>query len=150
MPIRFGQPLLAPSRNRQSQEKGGQHMTTISKPPVHRVAPYQLLLLLAVCIPVALTDSLTAHSILVGGLIQIGPQAWFARQAYKYTGSSQVGKVVRAMYLGETGKIMLTAALFVASFILLRQLNFLTVFVAFIVMFPSQWVFTVRILRQKR
>jgi ATP synthase protein I len=125
-------------------------MTTISKPSVHKVALYQLLLLLVVFIPVALIDSLTACSILVGGLIQIGPQAWFARQAYKYTGSSQVGQVVRAMYLGETGKILLTAALFTVSFILLRQLNFLTVFSSFIVMFPSQWIFTVRILKQKR
>lgn len=125
-------------------------MTTISRPPVHRVALYQLLLLLAVCASVAWIDSLIASSILVGGLIQIGPQAWFARQAYKHTGSSQIGKVVRAMYLGETGKITLTAALFVATFVLLRQLNFLTVFGAFIVMFPLQWIFTIRILNQKR
>jgi F0F1-type ATP synthase assembly protein I len=52
--------------------------------------------------------------------------------------------------LGETGKITLTAALFVATFVLLRQLNFLTVFGAFIVMFPLQWIFTIRILNQKR
>ncbi len=125
-------------------------MTTISRPPVYKVALYQILLLLAVCAPVALVDSLIAGSILVGGLIQIGPQAWFARQAYKYIGSRQVAKVVQAMYLGETGKILLTAALFVATFILLGQLDFLTVFSAFIVMFPLQWVFTVSLLKQNR
>jgi ATP synthase protein I len=82
----------------------------------------------------------------VGGLIQIGPQAWFAHQAFKYTGARQVDKVVRAIYWGESGKVVLTAALFVTTFILGKQLDFLAVFSAFTVMIPIQWFITVRIL----
>ena len=85
---------------------------------------------------------------MIGGLIQIVPQAWFARQAYKYTGARQVGLMVRAMYRGETGKIVLTAAMFVTTFILWKQLHFLAVFSAFIVMIPLQWFITIRILKQ--
>ena len=87
---------------------------------------------------------------MVGGLIQIGPQAWFARQAFKYAGARQVDKIVRAMYWGESGKVFLTAALFITAFILWKQLNFLAVFSTFIVMIPVQWFITIRILKQKQ
>ena len=121
-------------------------MTTISTPPLYKVALYQLLILLSFCGIVAGFDKILASSILVGGLIQIGPQAWFAHQAFKYTGARQVDKVVRAIYWGESGKVVLTAALFVTTFILGKQLDFLAVFSAFTVMIPIQWFITVRIL----
>ena len=122
-------------------------MTTISTPPLYKVALYQTLILVTVGGSLALGDVVLAFSVLVGGFIQIGPQAWFARQAFKYTGARQVDKVVRAMYLGESGKIVLTASLFVACFILWEQLNFLAVFCTFIVMIPVQWMITAKILK---
>jgi ATP synthase protein I len=122
-------------------------MTTIPKPPIHRVALYQLLVLLSVSGLLLFVSEIVGFSVLIGGLIQIIPQAWFARQAYKYTGARQVDLMVRAMYRGETGKIVLTAAMFVATFILWKQLHFLAVFSAFIVMIPLQWFITIRILK---
>ena len=122
-------------------------MTTISTPPLYKVALYQTLVLLVVGGFLAIGDIVLAFSVLVGGFIQIGPQAWFARQAFNYTGARQVDKVVRAMYLGESGKIVLTASLFVACFILWEQLNFLAVFSTFILMMPVQWMITVKILK---
>lgn len=122
-------------------------MTTISTPPLYKVALYQTLILVTVGGFLALGDVVLAFSVLVGGFIQIAPQAWFARQAFKYIGARQVDKVVRAMYLGESGKIVLTASLFVACFTLWEQLNFLAVFSSFIVMTPVQWFITARVLR---
>lgn len=122
-------------------------MTTISTPPLYKVALYQTLILIFVGGFLALEDTVLAFSVLVGGFIQIGPQAWFARQAFKYTGARQVDKVVRAMYLGESGKIVLTASLFVACFVLWEQLNFLAVISTFIVMIPVQWFITAKVLR---
>lgn len=122
-------------------------MTTISTPPLYKVALYQLIILLYCCGIAAGFNNSLASSILVGGLIQIGPQAWFARQAYKYTGARQVDKIVRAMYLGESGKVVLTAVLFTTTFILMKNLDFLVVFSAFTLMIPLQWFITVRILK---
>ena len=122
-------------------------MSTISTPPIYKVALYQIFILLAICGIVVWVDSLLASSILAGGLIQIGPQAWFAQQAYKYTGARQVDKIVRAMYWGESGKVVLTAALFTTTFILFKQLDFLAVFTAFTVMIPLQWLITVKVLK---
>ena len=128
-------------------ETGGHNMTTISTPPLYKVALYQTLILIFVGGFLALEDTVLAFSVLVGGFIQIGPQAWFARQAFKYTGARQVDKVVRAMYLGESGKIVLTASLFVACFVLWEQLNFLAFISTFIVMIPVQWFITAKVLR---
>ena len=123
-------------------------MTTISTPPLYKVALYQTLILIFVGGFLALEDTVLAFSVLVGGFIQIGPQAWFARQAFKYTGARQFDEVVRAMYLGESVKIVLTASLFVACFVLWEQLNFLAVISTFIVMIPMQWFITAKVLRQ--
>lgn len=122
-------------------------MTTISTPPLYKVALYQTLILLIVGGFLVAENAVLAISVLVGGFIQIGPQAWFARQAFKYTGATKVNQIVRAMYWGESGKIVLTAALFVTCFVLWDQLNFLAVFCAFIVMIPVQWIITLRVLR---
>ncbi|MGB2516848.1 MAG: ATP synthase subunit I [Pseudomonadales bacterium] len=122
-------------------------MTTISTPPLYKVALYQTLILFIVGGFLVAENAVLAISVLVGGFIQIGPQAWFARQAFKYTGATQVNQIVRAMYWGESGKIVLTAALFVTCFVLWDQLNFLAVFCAFIVMIPVQWIITLRVLR---
>lgn len=121
-------------------------MTTISTPPIQRVALYQLLILLPVCGIVSGFDVTLAGSIMVGGLIQIVPQAWYARQAFRYRGARQVNKIVRAMYWGESGKVILTAALFVTTFIVWKQLNFLAVFCAFTVMIPVGWLITLKVL----
>ena len=121
-------------------------MTTISTPPIQRVALYQLLILLPVCGIMSGFDVTLAGSIMVGGLIQIVPQALYARQAFRYRGARQVNKIVRAMYWGESGKVILTAALFVTTFILWKQLNFLAVFCAFTVMIPVGWLITLKVL----
>ena len=97
-------------------------MTTISTPPLYKVALYQTLILSIVGGFLVAENAVLAISVLVGGFIQIGPQAWFARQAFKYTGATQVNQIVRAMYWGESGKIVLTAALFVTCFVLWDQL----------------------------
>ena len=122
-------------------------MMTIPKPPMHRVALYQIIVLLPVSGLLMMVSQVIAYSVLIGGLIQIVPQAWFARQAFKYAGARQVHLVARAMYQGAAGKIVLTAAMFITTFILWKELNFLVVLSTFIVMIPLQWFITVRLLK---
>ena len=123
-------------------------MTTIPKPPMYRVALYQLSLLLPVGVILLLFGDARGWSVMLGGLIQIVPQAWFTRQAFRYTGARQAHLVVQAMYQGETGKVVLTAALFVVAFVGLKNLNFLVLMSSFIVMMPVQWFFTIRVLKR--
>ena len=123
-------------------------MTTIPKPPLNRVALHQLAILLPVYGALLLLDNRLANSVLVGALIQVVPQAWFARQAFKHTGAKQASLVVGAIYRGETGKLVLTAALLVAAFTLFKDWNYVALFTAFIAMIPLQLVFTKRALQK--
>lgn len=81
-----------------------------------------------------------AYSVLIGGLIQISPQAWFTRQAYRYAGARKVQSIVRAMYWGETGKIVLTTVLFTVSFIMVKPLSISALFSSFVVMILVQYL----------
>ena len=123
-------------------------MTTIPKPPLNRVALHQLAILLPVYGALLLLDNRLANSVLVGALIQVVPQAWFARQAFKHTGAKQASLVVGAIYRGETGKLVLTAALLVAAFTLFKDWNYVALFTAFIAMIPLQLIFTKRALQK--
>ena len=123
-------------------------MTTIPKPPLTRVAIYQLAALLPASGLLLLMDTVLAYSVLVGGLVQVVPQAWFARQAYKYSGAQQASLVVRTMYRGETGKVVLAATLMAVLFTLHKQWNFFALFIAYIAMIPLQLIFTKRALQK--
>ena len=120
-------------------------MTTISLPAVKKVALYQLAVLLPATAALLGWDAVVAYSALLGGLIQIIPQAWFARQAFRYAGARRVHAIVSAMYWGETGKVVLSAVLFTTTFLMISPLNVGALFSSFVIMILVQWfsIFTV-------
>ena len=122
-------------------------MTTISKPAILKVTLYQLAVLILLVGILSFEDKLLALSALVGGLIQIIPQSWFSRQAFKYAGASNVDKVVQSMYRGELGKVVMTATLFAILFTVDKQWNYIALFTTFLLMIPLQWFLTQRSLR---
>jgi ATP synthase protein I len=122
-------------------------MTTISKPAILKVTLYQLAVLILLVGILSFEDKLLALSALVGGLIQIIPQAWFSRQAFKYAGARQMDLVVRSMYRGEFGKVVLTAAMFAVAFTLNKQWNYIALFSAFLLMMPLQLFVTKQMLK---
>ena len=122
-------------------------MTTISLPPVKRVALYQLACLLPGCAILLLWSSVLAYSALIGGLIQICPQAWFTRQAFRYAGARKVQSIVRAMYWGETGKIVLTTVLFTVSFMMIKPLYVSALFASFVTMILVQYLTVIILLK---
>ena len=122
-------------------------MTTIPKPELLKATMYQLAVLLVLVVMISMTDKLMSVSALMGGLIQILPQAWFSWQAFKYAGASNVDKVVQSMYRGELGKVVMTATLFAILFTVDKQWNYLALFTTFLVMIPLQWFLTRKALR---
>ena len=123
-------------------------MTTISLPAVKKVALYQLALLLPVSAALLGWNMQIAYSVMLGGLIQIFPQAWFARQAFRFAGARRVQSIVSAMYWGETGKVVLSAVLFTATFLLVSPLNVGALFSSFVVMILVQWFLVFTILKR--
>jgi ATP synthase protein I len=54
---------------------------------------------------------LSAKSILIGGLVVIIPNVYFALKAFRYAGARSSEKVLESFYDGEKMKILLTAIL---------------------------------------
>lgn len=123
-------------------------MTTIALPAVKKVALYQLALLLPASAALLGWDTVVAYSVLLGGLIQLIPQAWFARQAFRYAGARRVQSIVSAMYWGETGKVVLSAMLFTTTFLLVSPLNVGALFGSFVAMILVQWFSIFRVLKR--
>lgn len=125
-------------------------MARIAPPPVHRIAWFQLLILTLISVALLPIEQSLAASAALGGLIQIIPQAWFTRQAYRYSGARQIRNVVNAMYRGETGKILLTAALFAVVFKMASWVNPVTFFLTYGAMILVQLLSAAKLLNGAR
>ena len=111
---------------------------SIKRPPVHRITLAQIAVLVVVCTVVAMFDVTAAYSAAIGGLIAVGPQAWFAARLFRKRGARSADAVARSGYAGEVGKFLLTAAGFAVVFSTVHPLNPMAVFVAFIAMLAMQ------------
>jgi len=124
-------------------------MGTIAKPPIYKVTLAQLLIAVITSALFALVDLVKGYSFLIGCLIQIGGSAYFARLAFRYRGARQVRTMVQAMYLGESGKILLSAVIFAAVFILVKPLSAVLVFAGYIAMAIVHAVLAANLIKHK-
>ncbi|WP_293614485.1 ATP synthase subunit I [Porticoccus sp.] len=121
---------------------------TIKSPPVARIALVQLMVLLVVVLALLPVDRVLCWSLLIGGVIQIGPQAYFTRQTFHYMGARQTPKIIRAIYRGETGKLLLTVVLFGLTFSYVSPVSLPGVFLGYGAMIIVQCFCAARVLSQ--
>jgi len=88
--------------------------------------------LLTAALLLGIWRELAAWSLLLGGLAYLVPQAWFTLQASRYGGAKRAAQSVGAFYRGETGKYILTAAIFAAVFATVQPVNVPAVFGGYI------------------
>ena len=69
-----------------------------------------------------------ALSVLLGGLTSVVPNTYLA---LRFTRALKRGSGLGALVLGEVGKFLLTASMFILVFVLVRDLNYLQFFIAF-------------------
>jgi ATP synthase protein I len=112
---------------------------TIEAPPVGRIAKTQMLILFVFVVVVAPLSIKISYSVLLGGIIQIVPQAYFSLLAFRYVGAKQAPKILSAIQKGEAGKLLLTALLFGLSFGLISPLDVPALFLAYGAMIIVQW-----------
>jgi len=97
----------------------------------------------------AAVDLVAGYSFLIGCLIQIAGGAYFTWLAYRYQGARQVKSMVQTMYRGQSGKLLLAAGMFAATFILIKPLNALLVFIGYITMLVLHGLLVVRVVKQR-
>ncbi len=69
------------------------------------------------------TGYTTAYSGLAGGLIATLANGWFALKVFNLKQKNDPLLMLRSFYWGEINKLVLTGALFVAAFVLLKPVN---------------------------
>lgn len=104
----------------------------IAKPPILKIYGIQSVILVCVSAGLSMVDRTMAYSALLGGLISIGPNFYFACSAFRYSGARAARHIARSVYRGEVLKFVLSAALFASVFVLVRPIAAGTLFAAFI------------------
>ena len=95
-----------------------------------------VLALAAFCAIVLSID--VALSILLGGLVAIIPNAYFASKLFKYEGARAARQIVSSFYKGEALKITLSALLFTAVFMFCHVVP-LAFFASYILVLMTHW-----------
>ncbi len=90
-----------------------------------------------------LADSTAALSAVLGGLICVIPNAFLALRIIVGSSGRDPRGMLRASYVGAAGKLLLTAALFAAVFVLVRPLAAGWLFGAFVLAQATVWIFLV-------
>jgi ATP synthase protein I len=110
----------------------------IERPPVQRITLAQIAALVPLCLLLLAFDKVRAYSTLLGGLIAVLPQAWFARLAFRRIGARSARFVARSGYAGEVGKFILSIAGFAVVFAAVRPIDGAAVFVGYLAMLAIQ------------
>lgn len=107
---------------------------TPNKAPFHRTPAFPVLMLqLVVTLGVALVlwlfqGLVAGYSGLLGGLVALIPNSYFAFRVFRYSGARSARAIVGEFYSGEAGKLILTAVLFITVWLAVEPLNVATVF----------------------
>ncbi|MFI4963327.1 MAG: ATP synthase subunit I [Legionellales bacterium] len=111
-----------------------------SKPDIRRLWLVQLgvTLLLAGFFAWAYNSN-AAKSALLGGMVCIIPNAYFALKLFKHQGARAAKQIVNSFYKAEALKIILSIFLFTAVFVLCR-ITPLAFFVSYIVVQTTHWL----------
>lgn len=101
-------------------------MCFLQKDPLNRVLGYvvpQLILTVVVSSLLLLVSNSAAYSALAGGLIATITSGWFALKVFAGRKTKQAADELRSFYWAEINKIVMTGAMFIAVFVLIRPVN---------------------------
>ena len=83
----------------------------------------QLILAIAISTILLFIDVVMAYSALTGGLIATIASAWFAYKVFRVSPDSAAQTMLASAYMGEIYKIILTGALFICAFVLIKPVS---------------------------
>ena len=83
----------------------------------------QLLLTVVISVILLVFDGVMAYSALTGGLVATIANAWFAYKVFSVSPDSAAETMVASAYMGEIYKIILTGALFISAFVVIKPIS---------------------------
>ena len=88
------------------------------------------LLITAICL---LFDVVVAYSALTGGTIAAVASAWFAYKVFRLSPDSAAESMVASAFMGEVYKVILTGALFICAFVLIKPVSAVTLLITYFI-----------------
>ena len=82
--------------------------TVIGRPPIAKVTLMQVAILALASSGMYFVDPVLSYSLLLGGLVAVVPQAYFAVKVFRYSGARSARQIARSSYVGEVGKFALS------------------------------------------
>lgn len=93
----------------------------------------QLILTMAISISLLFIDVVMAYSALTGGMIATIASAWFAYKVFRVSPDSAAQTMLASAYTGEIYKIILTGALFICAFVLIKPVSALALLITYFI-----------------
>lgn len=121
----------------------------ISRPALFPVFLTQLAILLLVAVGLFFVDVTLGYSVLLGGLVCVLPNIYFARWAFRYSGAQAASEVARSFYRGEAGKFVLTVCLFAGIFNAVKPLAIEAFFLMYVIMMVLNWMLALRLSKRR-
>ena len=90
---------------------------------ITRYIVVQLILTVLLSVALVIYDFTVAYSALTGGLIATLANAWFALKIFRVKSKASPEVILAAFYVGEIYKFVLTGAMFVIAFVLIKPLS---------------------------
>ena len=82
-------------------------------------------------------DGVMAYSALTGGLIATITTAWFAYKVFSVSPDSAAESMIASAYMGEIYKILLTGALFICAFVLIKPISAASLLITYFVIYMT-------------
>lgn len=118
-------------------------VVNLKAPPIYKVIVTQLVAtIMAALSAFVLMGAVTGYSVFLGGLVSALPNAYFAIKAFRYSGARQMPQVVKSFYMGESGKLIITAIMFALVFAGVKPLNEIAVIMSYILILISGLIAT--------
>ena len=119
----------------------GAKSAQLKRPKVIRIVGLQAAATLLISLAALFSgDKTLAYSALLGGLVCVLPNVYFAWLMFRNMGASAAKEVVRSFYKAEAVKFGLTVVLFALVFIVVRPLNPISFFLTYAVVQSVHWL----------
>ena len=112
----------------------------IRRPPLIKWFAFQAVVVFLMGALFWIKSPVAAYSALVGGLIFLLPNVYFALKAFRYTGARAAKQIMDSFYKGEAGKLILCAILFTMVFKWIPSLDIAALFLSFAIMLVTNWL----------
>ncbi len=120
-----------------------EYLSRASRRQAFRFVLAQLLITFVLSAILLIYDCVVAYSSLAGGLIATLANAWFAIKVFRVSPTVVAETLLTTFYVGEIYKFVLTGALFIIAFVLIKPLSVVALLITYFIVHMTPAVLNV-------